>query len=108
MSIPPYKPSPLEQHLNEIVNQRNNAETARVFDYVQTAYPHLSDVFPSLGNRKPSETPGFVKTMHKLLVQLSGKKNLFNKRTKIPDGAQGSLIRSAWRQVPLAPLACTS
>ena len=79
--VPQCEQSPLAKRLNEIVSQRNDAETARVFGHVRTAYPHLSDVFPSLGNRKPSEITDFVKTMRTLLVQLSGKENFFNKRT---------------------------
>jgi len=80
MSIPPYKPSPLEQHLNEIVSQRNNAERARVFDYVQTAYPHLKDVYESLATRQSLYTKPtlFVKTMHGLLIRLSGRTSLLS------------------------------
>ena len=80
MSIPPYKPSPLEQHLNEIVSQRNNAERARVFDYVQTAYPHLKDVYESLATRQSLYTKPtlFVKTMRGLLIRLSGRTSLLS------------------------------
>ena len=81
MSVPQCELSPLGKRLTKIVRQRTEAEMARVFGHVRTAYPHLSDVFPSLGNAKSSEIPGFVKTMRTLLVQLSGKENFFNKRT---------------------------
>ena len=73
----------LREHLNEVVNQRNTAEMTRVFDYVQTAYPHLKDVYKSLSTVKAnsSDQTSFTRTMRILMVQLSGNEDFFNKRT---------------------------
>ena len=83
MNIPEYKPSPLTERLTEIVKERNKLESARIFDYVETQFPHLKEVYTSLETAeiKSDEMSCFVKTMRILLFQLSGKENFFNRRT---------------------------
>lgn len=80
--VPQCEQSPFMKRLEELVNQRNGAEMARVFSHVLTQYPHLKDVYHSLdgANKKSHEKPIFITTVRTLMIQLSGRENFFSKR----------------------------